>query len=127
MNKEIIWILWGLWPEASCYLYKNILILWSQTTNKQWLYDKYLSKYKVDFIKIDKQEQVRINTIIENVMSSKMLLCDKEYILSLCKKHKCDYTLLACTELPLVMQGTTSTNIFDTISILTEMVDTKNI
>ena len=101
----------------------EVLILWSETTHSQWLYDMYLEKYHIWYQKVDASEQQRLNEIIKNVMQSDIQVRDQEYILSLCEKYSPDAVVIACTELPLVTKWLDIPNSFDTISILTKICD----
>lgn len=223
MKKPIIWILWGMWPEASCYLYKqilshyqtkynavqdneyphiiinnigidwfsekwvededlvkkqllewvhqlenawvdtilmacntvhiyydflqensqglivnlideaaqkvsdswvkNILILGSNTTNTQWLYDTYLEKYNIWFSKITRAEQWNIDNIIENVMQATVSEADKKYLEYIVWKYNREAVIIACTELPIAFEWLNVGQTFDTLSILTGLVE----
>jgi len=102
---------------------KNILILGSHTTNIQWLYDKYLEKYNVWFSKIDTSEQWKIDKIIENVMQATVSQADKEYLEYIAWKYNQAAVIIACTELPIAFEWLNVGRVFDTLSILTSLVD----
>jgi len=102
---------------------QDVLILGSHTTREEKLYDIYLEKYNIWYTKIDNPEQAQIDTIIENVMKDSVSDGDRDFIQQLVKKYNTDATLIACTELPIVCMWLALWQTFDTLSILTELVD----
>ena len=103
----------------------EVLVLWSETTHIQGLYDSYLEKYGVGYTKVSTSEQQVLNGIIENVMQSDTSKKDMQYILELNEKYHTEAIVMACTELPIVAKDLALENMFDTISVLVEMCDIR--
>lgn len=104
----------------------KVLILWSNTTNRIWLYDKYLNQEDISYFKVNDKEQIELDTIIEDVMWWTIREKDFLYIEDISKKYKkmwATWVIIWCTELPLVTRANRNVlEVFDTIQILTEMI-----
>jgi len=117
--------------EETCKVIKNeghkkVLILSSNTTNKIWLYDKYLKKIGISYLKVNQDEQKNLDQIIEDVMWWTVREKDFLYIEDISKKYKklwATGVIIWCTELPLATRPeNNSLEVFDTIEILTRMI-----
>ena len=105
----------------------KVLILWSSTTYNTNLYDEYLHDIGISYYKVTSREQSNIDNAIKNVMWWCIKKKDKEYLLGICKRYKKIWVtscIVWCTELPfLVHQDKNPLELFDTLSVLTDMVD----
>ncbi len=102
---------------------KNILILGSHTTRETRLYDIYLEKYNIWYTRVNDKEQKQIDAVIENIMKDSVSSEDKDFISQIVKKYNTDAVLVACTELPIIFEWLVVWKKFDTLSILTQIID----
>jgi len=131
LQKSSKWNIINLLSECTQQIkqawHKKVLILGSSTTNFMNLYDTYLDKLSIRYLKLDMWEQLYIDKIIENIMWWNIVENDKKYLLELCNQYSklwATWCIVWCTELPLVMkQDANPLELFDTLSILTDIVD----
>ena len=95
--------------------HKNVLVMGTMQAYKAKLYPKILAskEVKVDSQKVNKKQAKELQRIIDNVKSNKLNDQDKESFLSMIKdsiedsieehSEKPSHLLLACTELPLII------------------------
>ncbi len=105
---------------------KKVLVIGSNTTNKTWLYDKYLEKYNIEYFKVNTKEQKKLDEIIENIMGNKQTQDDFDFIEKISYKYKklwAEGIIVGCTELPIVTYAEKNPlKVFDTLEILTQMI-----
>lgn len=111
--------------------YNKVGLLATDTTIKEKLYEKPLSRNGIDLIKPDKESQAIVMKIVRNVTAGKKIMKDKKELMDVVKKLKskdAEAVILGCTELPLVINQNDFNNIeiFDATEILAESAVKKS-
>lgn len=106
--------------------FSPILVLSSETTNRENLYQNCFEHKNINCFSPNKEEQKLLNTVIENVMAGEADLSDKKLIHSIIESYKAQgikAVVLGCTELPLAFdQEDTDLPLFSSNKILAESV-----
>src|SRR3989344_6044467 len=108
---------------------KKVGILSSETTIKEGLYKKELSKFKIELISPSKTEQRIINKAILNILNDKIKIGDKKRMLKIIqnlKKRGSEVIILGCTDIQLLLSSNNlEIPIIDSLAVLEEQVINK--
>lgn len=97
---------------------KNVGLLATPSTVKNKLFD---SKLNAGGIKAEfpiKEKQELLGEIINKILRNNHGLEDKKELLKIISEFSCDFVLLACTDLHILLPGKSNTKILDTMQIL---------
>lgn len=97
---------------------KSVGILATPSTVKNKLFDAKLKtcKIKAEFPK--KEKQILLGKIINKILRSRHGFKEKKDLLGVIDEFSCDFVLLACTDLHILLPAKSNTKILDTMQIL---------
>ncbi len=98
--------------ECESKKYKKVGVLGTKYTMQGHVYRNELSKFKIEMIVPDKNDQEIINSIIfDELVSGKITKSSSKRMIEIIQKLKesgCDAVILGCTEIPLVVNSKNS-------------------
>jgi aspartate racemase len=106
--------------------FKKVGILASETSVKEGLHQKELSKFGISLILPDRNKQSEINSIILNILNNKQGIKDKEILLQIISSLKeagAEAVILGCTDLQIIVPDKESClPVIDTLLVLEDSV-----
>ena len=104
--------------------YKKVGLFSSETTKKLGLYQNHFKQYGIEIVNVNKENQSKLNQIIEHVMGGYQNQTDADALNKIAEEladQGAESVVMGCTEIPLAInQSQTKIKLLDTIEIITK-------